>query len=249
MSSISIKLTNIGKKYMVSHQKSMLIKNILGKSKTEEFWALKKINLTIKEGEKIVIFGPNGAGKTTLLKIISGITLPTIGKLETKGKIVSLINLQAGFHPELTGKENIILNGMLSRMSKDEIRKKESQIIKFADVGKFIDAPFYTYSSGMKFRLAFSIAAASECKILIIDEIFISGDVNFQKKILTEIRDVQEKRNITTILCSHFPIFLWEFSEAFYELNRGVLALQSKDDVLKKFNVQDRAWRQFLSLE
>ena len=249
MSSISIKLTNIGKKYMVSHQKPMLIKNILGKSKTEEFWALKKINLTIKEGEKIVIFGPNGAGKTTLLKIISGITLPTIGKLETKGKIVSLINLQAGFHPELTGKENIILNGMLSRMSKDEIRKKESQIIKFADVGKFIDAPFYTYSSGMKFRLAFSIAAASECNILVFDEIFISGDVNFQKKILTEIRDVQEKRNITTILCSHFPIFLWEFSETFYELNRGVLAAQSKDDVLKKFNVQDRAWRQFLSLE
>jgi lipopolysaccharide transport system ATP-binding protein len=101
----------------------------------------------------------------------------------------------------------------------------------------------------MRFRLAFSIAAASECEILVIDEIFISGDVNFQKKILTEIRNVQEKRNITIILCSHFPIFLWKFSGAFYELNQGVLASQSKDDVLKKFNVQDRAWRQFLSLE
>lgn len=249
MSSFSVKLTNIGKKYIIGHQKSTLIRNILGKSEPEEFWALKKVNLTIREGEKVGIFGPNGAGKTTLLKIISGISFPTTGRLETNGKIVSLIDLQAGFHPDLTGRENILLNGMLSGMSKGEIRRKEKNIVKFAGIGKFINAPFYTYSSGMKFRLAFSIAAISECKILIIDDIFISSDLDFQRKTLAAIKDIQKRKNITTILCSHFPAFIWEFAEVYYELDKGVLISKSKGEVYKKYKAQDKAWKQFLYLE
>jgi ABC-type polysaccharide/polyol phosphate transport system ATPase subunit len=249
MSSFSVKLTNIEKKYIISRQRANLIRNFLGKSETEEFWALKKVNLTIKEGGKVGIFGPNGAGKTTLLKIISGISSPTTGKVETNGKIVSLIDLQAGFHPELTGRENILLNGLLSGMNKDEIKRKENKIIRFAGIGKFINTPFYTYSSGMKFRLAFSIAALSECEILMIDDIFVSSDIDFQRKTLEAIKEIQKRRNITTILCSHFPAFIWEFAETYYELDKGVLKSVSKKEVFKKYKAQDKAWKQFFYLE
>ena len=231
MNDIAIKLTNIGKKYTVSHQKPSLIGNMLGRTKSEEFWALKNINLAIKKGERVGIIGPNGAGKTTLLQIIAGITQPTTGKLETKGKIVALMDLEAGFHPDLTGEENIFINGMLVGMNREEIKKKYKQIVKFADIGKFIDAPFYTYSSGMKFRLAFAVAVASECDVLILDEMFMAGDINFQRKTIETIKKTKEKNDVVIIICSHEPFYIWELANIFFEVKNKHLFTKTKKDM------------------
>src|SRR3989304_6408892 len=170
MNDIAVKLTAVSKKYIVHHEKPTLVENILSRGKNEEFWALKDINLTIQKGEKVGIIGPNGSGKTTLLEIIAGITSSTKGKVATYGKLVSLIELEAGFHPELTGEENIFLNGLLVGMPKEEVRTKFKDIVSFADIGRFIDAPFYTYSEGMKLRLGFSILAHTSPDIVLLDE-------------------------------------------------------------------------------
>jgi len=148
---IAIKLTNVSKKYIVRHEKPTLVEKLIN-GKKEEFWALKDINLEIKRGEKIGIIGPNGSGKTTLLKLITGISSPTSGTIERNGEIISLIDLEAGFHPDLTGIQNIYLNGMIIGMNKTEINSKLKKIIDYADIGRFIDVPLFTYSEGMKFR-------------------------------------------------------------------------------------------------
>ncbi len=243
MSNIAVRLTNVSKKYTITHQKPTLVENVLSKKVSEEFFALKNINLTIKKGEKVGIIGPNGAGKTTLLKVIAGITVPTTGKVETCGKVVALISLDAGFHPELTGEENIYLNGMIVGMTRAEIKEKFKKIVTFADIKSFLDAPFYTYSEGMKFRLAFSLAMANECEILVMDEIFISGDIDFQKKTSLAIRDVQEKKKITTIVCSHIPLFVWGFSDNLFEINTGILKPISRRNVLRTIKSQDKEWK------
>lgn len=242
MNKVSVRLENIGKKYSVSHQKPSLIGNILRRQKIEKFWALKNINLEIKNGESIGIIGPNGAGKTTLLRIISGITEPTKGNIKTRGKIVSLMNLEAGFHPELTGEENIYVNGLLNGVTKGEIIKKFKDIVDFADIGKFINAPFYTYSDGMKFRLAFSLAIASECEILIMDEIFLSGDYEFQEKTFNAIRKIQDKKNLTTIITSHIAALVLSFSKRYYELDKGKISGISKNKMLGYYNKQNEQW-------
>lgn len=221
MHSKVVELKGIGKKYLMIHKRLTLLGNILGKKKDEGFWALKDINLIIRKGERVGILGPNAAGKTTLFKLIAGISTPTTGKIRIVGKVVSIMNLEAGFHPELTGEENIFINGMLIGMTKEEINGKLRKIIEFADIGKFIAAPFYTYSDGMKFRLALSIALVSNCDILIIDEVFISGDIDFQQKTIKAIRDIQKGEGITTIITSHIPLFVWAFSDTFYFLNKG----------------------------
>ena len=178
---IAIKLTGVSKLYTIHHEKPTLVEKMV-KGREERFLALNDVSLTIKKGEKIGIIGPNGSGKTTLLKIIAGITTPTSGMIETHGKIVSLIDLEAGFHPDLTGEQNIYLNGMLLGMSKKEIRKMFNAIIRFADIGKFIDAPLFMYSSGMKLRLGFAVAVHANPDILILDEGFSVGDKKFQEK-------------------------------------------------------------------
>lgn len=178
---IAIQLTGISKKYEIHHEKPTLVEKFV-KGKNETFWALKDINLTINKGEKVGIIGPNGSGKTTLLKIIAGITTPTNGTVETNGKIVSLIDLEAGFHPDLTGEQNIYLNGMLLGMTNNEITHRLKHIIDFADIRQFIDAPLFTYSSGMKLRLGFAVAVHANPDILILDEGLSVGDKDFQKK-------------------------------------------------------------------
>jgi ABC-type polysaccharide/polyol phosphate transport system ATPase subunit len=238
-----IRLNRIGKKYLVSHQKPTLVGNILGQKRSEAFWALKKINLNVKVGEKVGILGPNGAGKTTLLKIIAGISNPTLGSVETFGKVVSVMNLEAGFHPDLTGEENIYLNGMLVGMKKKDIKVKFKEIVDFANIGKFIDTPFYTYSEGMKFRLALSVALASNCDILIIDEIFISGDINFQLKTIDAIRRIQWEREVTTLITSHVPAFVWAFANTFYFLNNGFIKKIPSKDMEKMVMDVDRKFR------
>jgi lipopolysaccharide transport system ATP-binding protein len=228
----AIKLTNIGKQYTLRSKKAFLPGNIYGRKTEEKFWAIKNINLTLKQGDKLSITGNNGAGKTTLLKTIAGITKPTTGKIVTNGKIVALLNLEAGFHPELSGEENILLNGMLAGMNKEEILGKREEIANFAGIGRFISAPFYTYSSGMKYRLAFSIAMASNCDILIIDEIFVYGDIEFQKSAIDAIKKAQKEKNITTIISSISPYYTFELSNIFLEFDQKVLIQRSKKGIL-----------------
>jgi len=190
--SIAIRLTGVSKRYTIHHEKPTLVEKLVN-GRDEEFWALKDINLTIKKGERVGIIGPNGSGKTTLLKIIAGITTPTSGTVETHGKIVSLIDLEAGFHPDLTGIQNIYLNGMLLGMKKREIDGKLDAIIRFADIKQFIDTSLFTYSSGMKLRLGFAIAIHANPDILILDEGISVGDRNFQIKSEHAIKKILKK--------------------------------------------------------
>jgi len=202
----SIILKHVGKKYVIHHEKPTLVEKFIN-GKDETFLALDDINLVINKGEKVGIIGPNGSGKTTLLKIIAGITMPTGGNVETFGRIVSLIDLQAGFHPELTGYQNIFLNGMILGMHKYEIEQKFDDIIKFADIHQFIDAPVFTYSSGMMLRLGFSIAVHSNPDVLILDENLSVGDENFQVKSQKTIERFFQKGK-TIVVASHWLDYL-----------------------------------------
>lgn len=168
----------------------------------EEFWALRDVSLQIRQGEVVGLVGRNGAGKSTLLKIISRITEPTEGKLRIRGRAASLLEVGTGFHPELTGRENIFLNGAILGMPKSEIRAKFDQIVAFAEVTRFLDTPVKRYSSGMYVRLAFSIAAHLEPDILIVDEVLAVGDASFQKKCLERMAEVA-KTGRTILFVSH----------------------------------------------
>ena len=169
-----------------------------GKIQTEDFWAVDDVSFEVIAGESIGIIGRNGAGKSTLLKILSKITPPTKGKIITRGRMASLLEVGTGFHPELTGRENIFFNGSLLGMKRREIEAKFDEIIDFSGVEKFLDTPLKHYSSGMQLRLAFSVAAFLEPEILIIDEVLAVGDAEFQKKCLGKMEDV--RRNGRTIL-------------------------------------------------
>ena len=215
----AIRLTSVSKRYTIHHEKPTLVEHLVN-GRNEEFWALKDINLTINKGEKVGIIGPNGSGKTTLLKIIAGITTPTTGTLETHGKIVSLIDLEAGFHPDLTGIDNVYLNGMLLGMKKEEISRKLDEIISFADIGQFIDAPLFTYSSGMKLRLGFSVAIHADPDTLILDENISAGDADFQKKSSVKIQNFF-KQGKTVIVVSHWLEFIKKNCQRILIMNKG----------------------------
>lgn len=169
----------------------------------EEFWALKDVSFEIRRGERVGIIGRNGAGKSTLLKILSRITEPTTGRVEIRGRVASLLEVGTGFHPELTGRENIFLNGAILGMTRREIRSKFDEIVDFAEVEKFLDTPVKRYSSGMYVRLAFAVAAHLEPEILVVDEVLAVGDVSFQKKCLGKMEEVSSKDQRTVIFVSH----------------------------------------------
>ncbi|MDZ4160160.1 MAG: ABC transporter ATP-binding protein, partial [Anaerolineaceae bacterium] len=171
-------------------------------SRTEEFWALKDVNFEVKHGEVVGIIGRNGAGKSTLLKILSRITKPTTGRVELYGRVGSLLEVGTGFHPELTGRENIYLNGAILGMRKYEIDRKFDEIVEFAEVQQFLDTPVKRYSSGMHVRLAFAVAAHLEPEILLVDEVLAVGDAHFQKKCLGKMSDVA-KEGRTVLFVSH----------------------------------------------
>jgi lipopolysaccharide transport system ATP-binding protein len=175
----------------------------LQKAQKEEFWALQEISIDVTRGEVIGIIGRNGAGKSTLLKILSRITEPTRGRIGLKGRIASLLEVGTGFHPELTGRENIFLNGAILGMSRREIKSRFDEIVEFAGVAKFIDTPVKRYSSGMYVRLAFAVAAHLEPEILIVDEVLAVGDVEFQKKCLGKMREVAAGGHRTVFFVSH----------------------------------------------
>jgi len=203
-----IEIQGISKKYKLRGQEMPYLtirEALLGKNKQRiknEFWALKDISFDVFQGESIGIIGKNGAGKSTLLKILSKITPPTEGKIIARGRVASLLEVGTGFHPELTGMENIYLNGSILGLKKIEIKKKIDQIIDFSGVEKFIDTPLKHYSSGMQLRLAFSVAAFLEPEILVIDEVLAVGDSEFQKKCLGKMEDVSRSGK-TILFVSH----------------------------------------------
>ena len=169
----------------------------------EEFWALKDVSFEVKQGEVLGIIGRNGAGKSTLLKILSRITEPTEGRVVIRGRVASLLEVGTGFHPELTGRENIFLNGAILGMTQREIRRKFDEIVAFAEVEKFLDTPVKRYSSGMYVRLAFAVAAHLEPEILVVDEVLAVGDAEFQKKCLGKMDEVSRRQGRTVLFVSH----------------------------------------------
>lgn len=223
MRNYAINISDISKKYLINSNKDKTtidnsFKNLLhetyqkifdyqnwGKStnKRQEFWALKNINLQIKAGEKIGIIGKNGAGKSTLLKILSRITSPSSGYIEINGKVSSLLEVGTGFHDELTGRENIFLNGSILGMSRREVINRFDEIVDFAGIEKFIDTPVKRFSSGMKTRLGFAIAANLRNDILILDEVLAVGDAEFQAKSLKKMDSVSKSEGKTIIFVSH----------------------------------------------
>ena len=222
MSDVVIRAENLGKKYRIKHQQQRqqyvslrdviahraksLFRNprvpIRNPQSEEDFWALKDVSFEIKQGEVVGIIGRNGAGKSTLLKILSRITEPTNGRIGIKGRVASLLEVGTGFHPELTGRENIYLNGAILGMSREEIKRKFDEIVAFAEVEQFLDTPVKRYSSGMYVRLAFAVAAHLEPEILIIDEVLAVGDAQFQKKCLGKMNDVAREGR-TVLFVSH----------------------------------------------
>jgi lipopolysaccharide transport system ATP-binding protein len=203
-----LEVRGIGKKYKISHQSTRYLSirerllNIFEREKQEDFWALRDVSFSVQLGESVGVIGRNGAGKSTLLKILSKITPPTLGSIVKRGRIASLLEVGTGFHPELTGRENIFLNGSLLGMKKTEIMEKFDEIVDFSGVEKFLDTPLKHYSSGMQLRLAFSVAAFLNPEVLIIDEVLAVGDAEFQKRCLGKMEDVS-KSGRTIIFVSH----------------------------------------------
>jgi lipopolysaccharide transport system ATP-binding protein len=173
------------------------------KASSDYVWALKDINFEVQRGEVLGIIGKNGAGKSTLLKILSRVTIPTIGDIKTKGRIASLLEVGTGFHPELTGRENIYLNGAILGMSKAEIKGKEEEIIEFSGCQMYVNTPVKRYSSGMTVRLAFAVAAYLEPDILVIDEVLAVGDAEFQRKAIGKMQDISKGEGRTVLFVSH----------------------------------------------
>ena len=209
MNDMAISVKAVSKKYTIGKQQEASLRGVLGnlfsgKQKIgEDFWALKNINFEIKKGEAVGIIGKNGAGKSTLLKILSQITKPTSGRIEINGRVSSLLEVGTGFHAELTGRENIFLNGTILGMSRNEVKNKFDEIVDFSGVEKFIDTPVKHYSSGMYVRLAFAVAAHLEPEILIVDEVLAVGDSEFQKKCLGKMEDVSKNHGRTVLFVSH----------------------------------------------
>jgi lipopolysaccharide transport system ATP-binding protein len=226
MTDAVIRAESLGKKYLIGHdvqpERYTTLREVIARKvkrlarsgsngsrattsghEVEEFWALREINLEIRRGEVVGIIGRNGAGKSTLLKILSRITEPSEGRVEITGRVASLLEVGTGFHPELTGRENIYVNGAILGMSRAEVRRKFDEIVAFADVERFLDTPVKRYSSGMHVRLAFSVAAHMEPEILIVDEVLAVGDAAFQEKCIGKMNAVAKSEGRTVLFVSH----------------------------------------------
>src|SRR6478735_286839 len=205
-----LEIQSIGKRYNINHVaggylsfRERISKALkFDRAETEEFWALRNVSFHVQAGESLGIIGRNGAGKSTLLKILSKITPPTEGKIISRGRVASLLEVGTGFHPELTGRENIFFNGSLLGMKRKEIESKFDEIVDFSGVEKFLDTPLKHYSSGMQLRLAFAVAAFLEPEILIIDEVLAVGDAEFQKKCMGKMNEVSRSGR-TLLFVSH----------------------------------------------
>jgi lipopolysaccharide transport system ATP-binding protein len=257
-----ITVENLGKKYTLHHQqreqytalRDVIANTItnLGKKlfspstfnpqpSTEEFFALKDVSFEVKQGDRIGIIGRNGAGKSTLLKILSRITEPTTGSVRIKGRVASLLEVGTGFHPELTGRENIFLNGAILGMGRAEIKKKFDEIVYFAEIEKFLDTPVKRYSSGMYVRLAFAVAAHLDPEILIVDEVLAVGDAQFQKKCLGKMEDVSAKEGRTVLFVSHNMGAVSQLCEKGLLMVHGQIALQGNmRDIINEYMSENK---------
>lgn len=206
------------------------------KSNNDYVWALKNVSFDVQAGEILGIIGRNGAGKSTLLKILSKVTKQTEGSIKLKGKIASLLEVGTGFHPELTGRENVFLNGAILGMTKAEIKARFDEIVNFAGVERYIDTPVKRYSSGMYVRLAFAVAAHLEPEILIIDEVLAVGDLEFQKKCLNKMKDVSENHGRTVLFVSHDLNAIKSLTTRCILMNQGTVGyIGTPDDVVRKY--------------
>ncbi len=219
-SDIAIQLTGVYKNYEIHHEKPTIVEHLVH-GKNEQYTALRNINLTIYSGEKVGIIGSNGSGKTTLLKIIAQIATPSKGVVTTQGKVVSLIDIEAGFHPDLTGIQNIYLNGMLLGLPRRDIEDRIQTIMAYADIKQFIDAPLYTYSSGMKLRLGFAVAIQSDPNILLLDESINVGDQAFKNKIRRTAKNIFHKK--TLFVVSHDMYTLIDYCDRAIIMDKGSL--------------------------
>lgn len=247
---VAIKVERISKKYCRSIRRSMLYgvkdigRNILGMSshsenlRKDEFWALDDVSFEVKKGEILGIIGPNGSGKTTLLKLLNGIFWPDKGKITVKGKVGALIEVGAGFHPLLTGRENVYINAAILGMTKKEIDERFDSIVEFADIGDFIDTPVKFYSSGMFVRLGFSVAVHCEPDILLVDEVLAVGDISFQFKCFNKIGELSSN-NTTIVLVSHNLISIRRHCEKCTWLKSGkVIKIGNSSEVCDMYQIK-----------
>lgn len=265
----AIKIEHLSKKYIIRHEqqeKYVALRDVImsgvnraaaaiahplrhrtiSDPKREEFWALNDVSLDVSPGERVGIVGRNGAGKSTLLKILSRITEPTKGRVQLGGRVASLLEVGTGFHPELTGRENIFLNGAILGMSKAEIRRKFDAIVDFAEVEKFLDTPVKRYSSGMYVRLAFSVAAHLETDILIVDEVLAVGDAGFQRKCMQRMESVAEDGR-TILFVSHNMGAISELCTRAVLLDRGAkVADGSVSDIIGQYAKMASSGAQYL---
>ncbi|WP_413167517.1 ABC transporter ATP-binding protein [Capilliphycus salinus ALCB114379] len=256
-----IQVEKLGKKYIIGHQKQesyatlrdqmekgakslaqKVINPFINKKSDpirEEYWALKDVSFEIKQGDRVGVIGHNGAGKSTLLKILSRITEPTTGRIKISGRVASLLEVGTGFHQELTGRENIFLNGAILGMSKAEIKRKFDEIVAFSEVDKYIDTPVKKYSSGMRVRLAFAVAAHLEPEILIVDEVLAVGDIAFQNKCLGKMENITENEGRTVLFVSHQMAAVRKLCNVAYWLERGkIRETGAVDDVIDSYENQ-----------
>jgi len=237
----AIEIKNLSKKYTIYHQKPFLIreigKRLIGKgTEKHEFWALKGVNFDVPHGESIGIVGRNGSGKTTLLSLIAGTVYPTTGLVKTNGRVTALLELAAGFHPELTGRENVYLNAALMGFSKREIDEKFHDIVKFSELEDFMDTPIKSYSSGMVVRLGFSVAISVNPDILLLDEVFAVGDQNFQGKCFKAMMKFKEDKK-TILFVSHDMKALRDMCNVGILLNQGEISYMGPmDQVIERYS-------------
>jgi len=259
MSDTVIKVENLSKKYILQHRqqgrytalRDVLADKVKGLGKKarslvrstpvaplparEEFYALRDVSFEIQRGDRVGIIGRNGAGKSTLLKILSRITKPTTGRIEITGRVASLLEVGTGFHPELTGRENIFLNGAILGMGKVEIKRKFAEIVAFAEIEKFLDTPVKRYSSGMYVRLAFAVAAHLEPEILVVDEVLAVGDAHFQEKCLSKMEDVGEQGRTVLFVSHNMPMVL-RLTTRTILLHQGSIVVNDKSSsVIKRY--------------
>ena len=241
MSNLAVRVENIGKQYNIFQETARYItlrekivetiktpvKTLLNPTGSEKFWALRHVDFTLDHGQVLGVIGKNGAGKSTLLKILSRVVEPTEGLAEIHGRVGSLLEVGTGFHPELTGRENIFLNGAILGMKKSEIERKFDEIVAFSEIEKFIDTPVKRYSSGMYMRLAFAVSAHLEPEILVVDEVLAVGDAEFQRKCLGKMSDVASEGR-TVIFVSHNMSAIQRLTQECIILDKGAMVLRAR---------------------